>query len=563
MEPDVDVVIVGGALGGLSTAMFLARRGVRVLLAERHEGTSIYPKAAGQNPRTMELLRIGGIAGEVMAATDIRGRQGDFTVRVAETVGGRTLRTFAESFEELVGATEDCTPMPWALASQDRVEPIMLAQAEKHGADIRFGTELTDFAQDDDGVTVRLRTVAGGAETTVRGRYLVAADGPRSEVRERLGIPRHGHGSLAHFVGIIFEADLSAVLPPGSTGWYYLQNPAFTGTFGPTDRPDRHTFYVRYDPEHGERPEDFPPRRCEELIRLAVNAPDLRLRLLDVQTWEMAAYIADRWRDGRILLVGDAAKVTPPTGGMGGNTAIGDGFDVAWKLAAVVAGEAGEGLLDSYGLERAQVAWLVVDESLGIYAERMAPHLAGVLPRGRGTAEVLMGFRYRSGAVVAEDDDPEPVENPLRPTGRPGFRAPHVWVERDGARVSTIELYGDGWVLIAGPEGGAWASAAAGAARDLGVRLDVHTLGRDLRDPTGRLMSAYGLGPAGASLVRPDGVVAWRAEGEPAEGRPEGGEPAEAGRAGVTPGGPAGHDAAFRAVLNQVLARVPARSAHG
>ncbi|GAA2282140.1 FAD-dependent monooxygenase [Nonomuraea roseoviolacea subsp. roseoviolacea] len=540
MEPDVDVVVVGGALGGLSSAMFLARRGVRVLLVERHGSTSIYPKAAGQNPRTMELLRIGGVAEEVMAATDIRGRQGDFTIKVAETVGGRTLHTFAESFEELVGATEDCTPMPWALASQDRVEPILLAQAEKHGADIRFGTEMTDFAQDDDGVTVRLRTVADGAETTVRGRYLVAADGPRSEIRERLGIPRHGHGSLAHFVGIIFDADLSAVLPPGSTGWYYLQNPAFTGTFGPTDRPDRHTFYVQYDPARGETPEDYPPERCEELIRLAVGAPDLRPVLLDVQAWEMAAYIADRWRDGRILLVGDAAKVTPPTGGMGGNTAVGDGFDVAWKLAAVVNGEAGEGLLDSYGLERAQVARLVVDESLSIYGERMAPHLADSLPRARGTAEVLMGFRYRSGAVVAEDDDPEPVENPLRPTGRPGFRAPHAWVERDGARVSTIELYGEGWTLIAGPEGTAWGEAAAAAARDLGVRLDVHVLGEDLRDPDGELTRRYGLGPAGATLVRPDGVVAWRSAG-----------------AAPDPG------AAFRAALATVLSRVPAEATHG
>ncbi|MGP4102126.1 FAD-dependent monooxygenase [Nonomuraea sp. KM90] len=230
-------------------------------------------------------------------------------------------------------------------------------------------------------------------------------------------------------------------------------------------------------------------------------------------------------------LAGDAAKVTPPTGGMGGNTAVGDGFDVAWKLAAVLRGEAGDGLLDSYGHERGQVARLVVDESLSIYAERMAPHLADSVPRGRGTAEVLMGFRYRSGAVISEDDDPAPVEDPLRPTGRPGFRAPHVWVERDGVRLSTVELYGDAWVLI-GDAG--WAGAASAAARGLGVTLRAHALGRDLADAGGKVARLYGIGREGASLVRPDGVVAWRATGPARD--PE---------------------AAVRAALTRVLARTP------
>ncbi|MEU7183844.1 MULTISPECIES: aklavinone 12-hydroxylase RdmE [Streptomyces] len=514
-EPELDVLVVGGALGGLSTAMFLAQRGVRVLVVERHGSTSVYPKAAGQNPRTMELLRIGGVAEEILGTADIRGAQGDFTIKIAETVGGRVLHTFAESFAELVGATERCTPLPWALAAQDRVEPILLAQAEEYGATVQFSTELTSFEQDDTGVTARLRDCGSGAEHTVRARYLVAADGPRSLIREALGIPRHGHGSLASFVGVIFEADLSLVLPPGSTGWYYLQHPRFTGTFGPTDHPDRHTFYVRYDPDAGQSPADFTPERCTELIRLAVSAPRLEPRLLDIQAWEMAAHIADRWRDGRVLLVGDAAKVTPPTGGMGGNTAIGDGFDVAWKLAATLKGEAGAGLLDSYGQERALVAELVVDESLSIYAQRMAPHLIGKVPEGRGNAEVVMGFRYRSGAVVIDDNDPAPTEDPLHPTGRAGFRAPHVWVERAGRRESTVHLFGAGWVVIAGPDGEEWAKAARNLARETGVRLDAYTLGCELACANGDLCHAYGIGTRGATLVRPDGIVAWRSAAPP------------------------------------------------
>ncbi|MEI5034647.1 FAD-dependent monooxygenase [Streptomyces sp. S1A(2023)] len=509
-----DVLVVGGALGGLSTAMFLARRGVRVLLVERHAATSLLPKAAGQNPRTMELFRFGGVADEILATDDIRGAQGDFTIKVVERVGGPVLHSFAESFEELVSATERCTPMPWALAPQDRVEPVLLAHAVEHGAEVRFATELSGFEQDDAHVTAFLRDVVTGEEQTVRARYLVAADGPRSEVRERLGITRHGQGVLAHFMGVIFEADLTAVVPPGSTGWYYLQHPDFTGTFGPTDRPNRHTFYVRYDLERGETVQDYTPERCVELIRAAVDAPGLVPDILDIQAWEMAASIADRWRDGRILLVGDAAKVTPPTGGMGGNTAIGDGYDVAWKLAAVLRGEAGEGLLDSYEAERSIVAHLVVDESLAVYAQRMAPHLLGSVPEERGTAEVLLGFRYRSDAVAIEDDDPAPTEDPRSPSGRAGFRAPHVWIEQDGVRRSTVELFGDGWVLLAASAGGEWAVQADLAAQRAGFRLAVHRTGQELTDAAGELARSYGIGRAGASLIRPDGVVAWRTAGE-------------------------------------------------
>jgi aklavinone 12-hydroxylase len=515
-DNEVDVLVVGGALGGLSAAMFLACRGVRVLVVERHSGTSIYPKAAGQNPRTMELMRIARIDRDVMAAADIRGRQGDFAIKVAETVGGKVLHTFAESFEELIGATEQCTPMPWALAAQDRVEPILLAQAEKYGAQVRFDTELVSFHQDDAGVSAQIRQ-RGGPARTVRARYLVAADGPRSMVREQLGISRHGHGSLAHFVGVIFEADLSEVLSAGSTGWYYLQNPQFTGTFGPTDRPDRHTFFVQYYPERGESAQQFTPQRCTELIRIAVDAPNLAPHLLDIQSWEMAAHIADRWRVGRVLLVGDAAKVTPPTGGLGGNTAIGDGFDVAWKLAAVLAGQAGPGLLDSYESERMAVAELVVAESLSIYAERMAPHLRDSVPPCRGTAEVVLGFRYRSGVVLSDDDDAEPVEDPLQPSGRAGFRAPHVWVGHNGEQLSTVHLFGDGWVLIAAPAGAAWQQAAARVAAQLDIRLDAYLTGADLVDEQGVLGAWYGIAEAGASLVRPDGVVAWRTDRLPAD----------------------------------------------
>ncbi|MET9569631.1 aklavinone 12-hydroxylase RdmE [Streptomyces virginiae] len=514
-DKEVDVLVVGAGLGGLSTTMFLARLGVPVLMAEKHPTTSIHPRAIGQNPRTMELLRLGGIAEQVQDATDHRGAKGHFTTRVAETVRGEVLGTFDEGFDNLVATTAPCSPMAWALAWQDQLEPLMLDRARRDGAQIRFAAALVSYEQDADGVSAVLRDRESGAETTVRARYLVAADGDRSPIREGLGIARRGHGSLSHVVGMIFEADLSGVLTSDASGLYYLRNPAFSGIFIGSDRPERHTFLVEYDPERGESAEDFTPDRCLELIRTGLDAPDLEPKVLDVQRWEMAARIAERWRAGRVFLVGDSAKVVPPTGGLGGNTAIGDGYDLAWKLSAVLSGQAGPGLLDSYEPERGLVARLVMDESMSLYASRLAPHLQDRMAEPVGYAEVILGFRYRSDAVIVDDDDPARVESPARPTGRPGFRMPHVWVLRAGERISTVDLFGSGWLLMTGADGAGWTGWARSANRELGVPVEVHGPATGLEDPDGELAERFGIGTGGASLVRPDGIVAWRTATRP------------------------------------------------
>ncbi|MGW6458833.1 aklavinone 12-hydroxylase RdmE, partial [Streptomyces sp. NPDC055078] len=514
-DTEVDVLVVGAGLGGLSTTMFLAGLGVSVLMAEKHPTTSIHPRAIGQNPRTMELLRVGGIAERVQEVTDRRGAKGHFTTRVAETVRGEVLGTFEEGFDHLVATTAPCSPMPWALAWQDQLEPLMLAQARDNGALIRFATALVSYEQDAHGVTAVLRDRTDETESTVRARYLVAADGDRSPIREGLGIARHGHGSLSHVVGTIFEADLSEVLPPDASGLYYLRNPEFSGIFIGSDRPERHTFLVEYDPERGESSADFTVDRCVELIRTGLDAPGLEPRVLDVQRWEMAARIAERWRVGRVFLVGDSAKVVPPTGGLGGNTAIGDGYDLSWKLAAVLTGRAGPGLLDSYGAERSLVAQLVMDESMHLYASRLAPHLLDRMAEPVGYAEVILGFRYRSDAVVIDDDDAARVESPARPSGRPGFRMPHVRVRRGGEPISTVDLFGTGWLLMTGQDGSGWTEWAESVSKDLGVPIEVHGPATGLSDPGGELAERFGITAGGASLIRPDGVVAWRTADRP------------------------------------------------
>jgi aklavinone 12-hydroxylase len=497
----IGVLVVGAGLAGCSAALFLADRGIDVLLVERHSGTSLHPRATGQFPRTMELLRVGGVADKVMAAS--YGMGTGLTIKVAESVRGKVFQTIMRGNED--ADTSVISPAPFGMASQDVVEPILLARARELGARARFATELVSFEQDADGVTARLLDVASGRLDAVRADYLIAADGHRSPIREQLGIRRHGKGALSHAVGVLFDADLSEHIDEDSVALYYLNNPAFTGVFINTSTPNRHLMSFDYRPDRGESVADFTDERVMELIRIGLDDPTLTPDIKVVQAWEVAASVADRFAVGRVFLAGDAAKVTPPTGGMGGNTAVCDGYDIAWKLADVLTGVAGPGLLDSYQAERQPYAEQVVIRSLHNAKERLMPTLdLSDVPEPLDQLDLGFAFRCRSAAVLADDDDPALTEDPRTPTGRAGFRAPHVPVVVAGTEMSTVDLFGAGWVLIAADEG--WRRAA------VGTPVRCYLLGADLSDPTGRLADTYGIGTFGASLVRPDGVVAWRTD---------------------------------------------------
>lgn len=502
-----DVLIVGGGLAGLSCAAFLGMQGVKTVLVERRSSTSIYPKAAGQNPRTMELFHFAGLADAVLAVDDIRGGAGEFSIKVVETIPGRVLHSFAESFDELAGATKACSPRPWGMVAQDKLEPVLLDAARRSSVDVRFNTTLSRLVVEPTGeVSAHVQT-SEHEQKVICPRYVVAADGPNSAIRRSLNIDRHGQGLISEFVTMLFEADISDFVGSDSTGWYYIQNDTFRGNFGPTDTPGRYTFYVESSSQTGA----VDSARCVELLRLALEAPDLEPDVLDVQSWDMAAHVANRWRDGPVLLAGDAAKVTPPTGGMGGNSAVGDAFDIAWKLASVIHGGAGDRLLDSYALERRDAAELVVQESMAIYAQRMAPHLQKKIGPPRGQATVLLGSRCRSEAVVADAQDDEMCEDPSTSTGRAGFRAPHVWIEKDGQRLSTIDFFGLRWVVLVAqnaPYG--WTHVVDQVTDELGVPLVLHRNGIEWTDIDDQVDERFGLEGSGVSLIRPDGVVAWR-----------------------------------------------------
>ncbi len=513
-EIRVPVLIVGSGLAGLTTSVMLAWRGVPSLLVERHADTSRNPRARGLNFRSMELLRVAGLEPDLHAASDLS--FGDFSIIIAESVTGPVLRTI------LARGSWDATalsPVRQSAAGQDRVEPILRRHAQALGADLRYCTELVSFEQDADGVTALLRDARSGTELTVRADYLVAADGHRSPARERLGIATRGRGTLSHNIGIVFEGDIEAVIGRRAFALYYLQNAGFAGVFVNTDEPRRALVSVEYDPAR-ESPSDFDAQRCEAVVRAALGVPDFDATILEVLTWEMSSRVAERFAAGRVFLIGDAAHTMPPTGGLGGQTAIQDGYDIAWKLAMVLHGHAGRALLDTYSAERQPVAEITVARQTANYVERMRPDRAELADRPSDSEragaleylEVAFGYRYRSAAVLTETpDDGAATESPFKPSGRPGTRAPHVPLVQKGARIFSLDLVGRDFVLLCGPSGADWVRAAHAIAFPFSLPLSVYRVGADLLDVEGVWSASFGVSPGGAVLLRPDGFVAWRA----------------------------------------------------
>ncbi len=314
-------------------------------------------------------------------------------------------------------------------------------------------------------------------------------------------------------MNVIFEADLPAAFEGRPLRSVFLTD--INGTFVP--RGDgRWLMAVQYVPERGDRAEDFTPGHCRDLIRRGAGRPDLAVNVIDARAWEAAAAVADRYGSGRAFLVGDSAHVMPPTGGFGGNTGIQDAYNLAWKLDDVLRGVAGHGLLDTYDAERRPVADCTVAQALArLQAWFKDP--SHRLPPPEKIADdnvVIFGYRYPDGAFIAEREDaaPDLLENPRAPSGRPGSRAPHVLVRRAGETISSVDLFAGRWVLCCGPEGRPWHDILrrSEAASALGVALHGIAPAGDLQDLEDRWSAAFGVGPDGAVLIRPDGFIAWR-----------------------------------------------------
>ncbi|MER6950130.1 FAD-dependent monooxygenase [Nonomuraea sp. NPDC000554] len=516
-ETRVPVLIAGGGTVGLAAALFLAHHGVASLVVEGQAGPSRHPRATGLGPRTVEFLRQAGLQEEVNAVA-IDMSAGNLGKISATTLASADLSSLPRAAMARPGWRADRVS-PGAIRGtcpQHRLDSVLLPAARARGATVRYATRLLSFEQDADGVTAVLDD-----HEVVRADYLVAADGVRSNVRTALGIGTSGPGGLGTpNMNILFGADLSPYTQGQSFVACDITTPDSPGMLMTVDGEKEWTFHLSYDPDAGQTAEDFTPERCRELIRAAIGVPDLDVEVLSTLPWRMRGLLADRFRAGRVFLAGDAAHVVPPLGAFGLNTGMADAHNLAWKLAAVLAGQAGPGLLDSYEAERRPVGALALEQSLLRLADprlhwdhdpqtAAARAAAGVV----NAPVVHLGYRYDSGAVI----DPRP-ELPSREDveldldGTPGSRLPHLWIEQDGRRLSTLDLVRSGFTLLTGAGGDRWVQAARDVAVRLGVELAAHKIapGAGLTDPEGRWPGIAGLGADGALLVRPDQFVAWR-----------------------------------------------------
>src|SRR5919199_1362676 len=445
---EIPVLIVGGSLVGLTTAMLLGHHGV--------------PSLAGEQ-----------------------------------------LATYVHELNEGV---EGFSPTVRVFINQDALEPLLRARALELGAAVRNRTEAVALEPDDDGVTVTLRDLESGDERAVRAGYVVAADGNRSPIRTRLGIAMRGQRDLSKSITIYFRADCSELLRDRNQGVIYVHNPRLRGFFR-LDRRGGTGFLVintvgedvtqdsAVDVQSG-----LTEERALQYLRTAIGT-DMPMELVDVANWRAEAMCAERLREGRVFLAGDAAHVVPPNGGFGGNAGVQDALNLAWKLAAVIKGEAGPELLDTYEAERLPLCELTVEQAYTRYATRVVPERGteGVQPPVPDI-NLEIGLVMRSAAIASEEDDDGALHlAPAELDGRPGTRAPHV-VLAEGR--STLDLFGSEFVLLRSAGDGVddWAPPGVAA----------HVI-----DAEG-FAEAYGLAPGGATLVRPDGVVAWRSRG-PAE----------------------------------------------
>ncbi|MBP6013791.1 MAG: FAD-dependent monooxygenase [Alphaproteobacteria bacterium] len=517
---EVPVLIVGAGPVGLLGAHLLGRRGIRTLVAEKHARRLDAPKAHALNPRSLEICAAAGLPMEKIHAAATAKEQGAH-VRMMTALAGREIG--ALPYERQDEAVRELTPWPLINIEQPKFEAILEeAAAAQPNVDLRRGWEWLGCDQAPDAVTSTLRERVTGREIVVRSRYLIAADGANSIVRDRLGIAMEGPAVLQHHLMIHFEADLTSIVGKCPAILYFLFGPGM-GVFIAYDIAKTWVLMHPVQPDAAQG-EEFTDAKCRDIVRAAVGADIPNLKIKGAGGWAMSAQVADRYRVGNVFLAGDAAHRFPPTGGLGLNTGVADIDNLAWKIAAVGKGWAGPGILDSYEPERRAVAQTNMSQSLTNAMRMFALFEAlGCMPGqpvdiaafnarlddpiAREKIDAAVAYQkdhfdslrlqlgYAYGDALKSDAD-LPV-SAFTPKAVAGARLPHVAI--DGNR-STLDLLDhDSFTLITGKDAAAW--------KTLRTLASLKVVSDGIEFAATGWTSRMGLTDSGALLVRPDGHI--------------------------------------------------------
>lgn len=566
-----DVLIIGTGPAGSATAALLSSYGVENMVINRYRWLANTPRAHITNQRTMEVLR--DLGPEVEAEAYMHCTEQDLMGEnvFCESLAGEEIGRMKSWGSHPLSRAEHHLSSPTMMNDlpQTLMEPLLFKTACSRGTQARMSTEYRSHVQDAEGVTTTCLDRLTGKEFTIRSKYLIGADGGNSKVAEHLGLPFEGQMGVGGSMNILFRADLSKYVAHRPSVLYWVMQPgADVGGIGMglvrMVRPWNEWLIV-WGYDINEPAPEVTEEIATGVARQLVGDPDLEIELLSANTWTVNNMYATHMQKERVFIMGDAAHRHPPSNGLGSNTSIQDGFNLAWKLAAVIKGQAGPGLLETYSQERAPVAKQIVtraNQSIGEFgpifealgmdggtdiekiqasmdarcdatdaAEKQRETLRKALAFKKYEFDahgVEMNQRYKSAAAVT-DGEPEPEfskdpELHYQPTTWPGARLPHAWIyDEDGKRHSTLDLAGKGrFTLFTGISGEGWVEAAKTVGDALGVPVEVRVIGprRNWVDHHGDWATSRETAESGCVLVRPDQHVAWRSNTLPVD--PEG-----------------------------------------